>query len=188
MRTTVDQIRSELEHSLPDGTWTVDPRRSEIGFAVKDLWGLRTVRGAFAAYAGRLTVRGDDATGELTIEAESLDTGQSRRDRHLRSPAFFDVERHPRIAVTATAVTPRDGGLAVEGELAIGSSRVELEIPLRVEQSTDGALRLAGETAVSRQAAGLDWNVLGMIRGDAELHAQLTLERATSSGGSDERP
>jgi hypothetical protein len=45
---------------------------------------------------------------------------------------------------------------------------------------TDGALRLEGQTAVSRTAAGLAWNALGMIRGDATLHADLTLEPATS--------
>ena len=183
----LDPMRAGVELPPLDGVWTVDPQRSEIGFAVKDMWGLRTVRGTFGAYDGRLTVRGGGATGELTIEADSLDTGQSRRDRHLRSPAFFDVERHPRIVFTATAVTPRAGGLMVEGELVIGSSRVELEIPVEVEQLTDGALRLAGETAVSRQAAGVDWNVLGMIRGDAVLHARLTLKRATSNGGNDER-
>jgi polyisoprenoid-binding protein YceI len=178
MTTRIDQMRADTELSLPDGVWTVDRQRSEIGFAVRDMWGLRTVRGAFGAFDGRLTVRGGGATGELTIEADSLDTAQSRRDRHLRSPAFFDVARHPRIVFTATDVTPRASGLAVEGELVIGSSRVALEIPLEVEQLTDAALRIAGEAAVSRQAAGVDWNILGMIRGDALLHAELTLERA----------
>ena len=107
MTTGIDHSGADATLDLPDGVWTVDPQRSEIGFAVKDMWGLRIVRGAFGAYDGSLTVRGGGATGELTIEAGSLDTGQSRRDRHLRSPAFFDVERHPRIVFTATAVTPR---------------------------------------------------------------------------------
>jgi hypothetical protein len=81
---------------------------------------------------------------------------------------------------TATAVTARDGGLTVTGELAIGSSRVRLEMPVNVEQMPDGALRLEGKTTVSREAAGVAWNMLGMIRGDAMLHAQLTLKRAAS--------
>ena len=33
---------------IPEGVWNIDPQRSEIGFAVKDMWGLRTVRGVFA--------------------------------------------------------------------------------------------------------------------------------------------
>lgn len=163
-----------------DGIWSVAPSRSEIGFAVKDMWGLRTVRGVFGAYHGTLEVRAGGARGELAILADSLDTGDRRRDRHLRSPAFFDVERHPRILFTVTAATPRDGGLTVSGKLAIGTSLVRLEIPVEAEQMGAGALRLEGSTTVSREAAGLGWNKVGMIRGDATLHARLTLERATS--------
>ena len=91
------------EPPLPDGVWSVDPRRSEIGFAVKDIWGLRTVRGVFGAYDGSLKVRGGRAAGEHTIQADSLDTGSNRRDRHLRSPAFFDVEQHRQQAWPGTS-------------------------------------------------------------------------------------
>jgi polyisoprenoid-binding protein YceI len=181
MTTAIDRIPAEATgFPLPDGVWTVDPQRSEIGFAVKGMWGLQTIRGVFGAYGGGLLVRAGGAAGELTIEAGSLDTGNETRDRHLRSPDFFDVERHPRIVCTATAVTPRDGGLTVTGELAIGSSRVQLDLPVKVEHLADGALRVDGTTTVSRHAAGVTWNRLGMIRGDAVLHARLTLERAAS--------
>jgi polyisoprenoid-binding protein YceI len=163
---------------LRDGVWTVDPQRSEIGFAVKEMWGLRTVRGVFRTFDGRLTVAAGRAAGELTIDAAGLDTGNDRRDRHLRSPAFFDAERHPQVVFTATAVTAHDGALTVTGDLAIGSSRARLEIAVDVEQEAGGALRLEGGTTVSRAAAGLDWNMLGMIRGDALLRARLTLTRA----------
>jgi polyisoprenoid-binding protein YceI len=181
MTTGIDHIAgSTTELPLPDGVWSVDARRSEIGFAVTEMWGLHTVRGVFGAYDGSLTVRAGGAAGELTIEVRSLDTGRNRRDQHLRSPAFFDAERDPRIVFTATAVTARDRGLTVTGELAIGSSRVRLEIPVKVERAADGTLLLEGKTTVSRKAAGLAWNKLGMIRDDALLHAQLTLKRANS--------
>ena len=161
---------------LPAGVWRVDRRRSGIGFAVRDMWGLRTVRGVITAYLGSLEVRGDRASGALTIEATSLDIGNQRRDRHLRSPAFFDVARHPRITFAATAVTAQDSGLTVAGELVVGESRLRLEIPVSVERMADGVRRLEAEATVSRDAAGLDWNVLGMIRGDAALRARLTLD------------
>jgi polyisoprenoid-binding protein YceI len=115
------------------------------------------------------------------IEADSLDTGNDRRDRHLRSPAFFDVERHPQITFTATALSPREEGLTIVGELTIASSHLKVELPMNLEQSTDGERRLAGHTTISRRAAGLAWNVLGMIRGDASVHARLALERASST-------
>ena len=77
---------------LPEGIFEVDPQRSEIGFAVKTIWGLQTVRGVFDTYDGSLHVRAGGAADELTIDAASLDTQNNRRDQHLRSPDFFDVE------------------------------------------------------------------------------------------------
>jgi polyisoprenoid-binding protein YceI len=170
-------VTAQAETPVPVGTWSVDPQRSEIGFAAKDMWGLRTVRGAFGDYEGRLTVSDRAIGGELTIDAASLETGNKRRDRHLRSPAFFDVERSPRVRFIATALAAREGALALTGELVIGRSRARLEIPVNLEHRTDGALRVEGRTNVSRQSAGLGWNMLGMIRGEAMLHARLTLER-----------
>jgi polyisoprenoid-binding protein YceI len=160
---------------LAPGVWSVDKRRSEIAFAVKEMWGLRTVRGVFGAFKGGLVVRANGAIGELAIDAASLDTGHAKRDRHLRSPAFFDVENHAWIVFTLSSVDARDGRVTVVGELAIGSSRTELEIPVEIQRQDGGALRIDGETTLSRQAAGLAWNKLGMIRGDAMLHARLTL-------------
>jgi polyisoprenoid-binding protein YceI len=180
MTTTIDHIPSGTNESpLPDGVWRVDLQRSEIGFAVKEMWGLRTVRGVFGAFDGSLEVLAGVAAGGLTIEAGSLDTGNRSRDAHLRSPAFFDVERHPRIVFAATAVTVRDGGLTVNGVLLLGASRVRLAIPVDVETG-DGALRLEGTTTVSREATGLAWNKLGFIRGDAVLNVRIALERAAT--------
>ena len=162
--------------AFPEGVWNVDPKRSEIGFAVKSM-GLLTVRGVFHEYGGSLNVRAGGAVGELTIQAASLDTRNKRRDKHLRSSDFFDVERQPRIVFTATTVTVRDGGVTAAGDLTVGSARVPLEIPVKVEHAAGGVVRLEGKTTVPRAAAGLDWNWLGMIGRDAVLHARLTLER-----------
>jgi polyisoprenoid-binding protein YceI len=163
---------------VSDGVWTVDPDRSEIGFAVKAMYGLLTVRGVFGAYDGTLTVRPGSAAGELAIDTDSLDTGNPKRDQHLRSSDFFDAERHPQIVFTTAAVTAGDRGLTLTGELTIGSECRPLEIPLDVEQTADGTLQLDGRTTVSRSAVGIAWNRLGMIGDDAQLHARLTLTRA----------
>jgi len=165
------------DNPLQEGIWRVDRQHSEIGFAVKSMWGLQTVRGVFGAYDGSLTVGAGRAEGELRIDAASVDTGHKRRDRHLRSSDFFDVERHPRIVFTARTITARNGGLRGTGQLAIGSSRVRLEVPVNVERTAGGALCLEAETTVSRKAAGVDWNMLGVIRGDAVVNARITLER-----------
>lgn len=180
LQATTDRRDQSPQLPHPDGVWTVDPQRSEIGFAVKALWGLHTVRGVFGTYDGTLTVRADGAAGQLTIEAASLDTGHRKRDRHLRSQDFFDVEHHPQVVFTATSVTALEDGLIVEGELAVASTRLRLAVPVEVERMPDGATRVSGRTTVAREAAGMIWNRLGSVGGDAVLDAHLTLTRATS--------
>lgn len=165
---------------LQDGDWRVDRERSKIGFDVKALWGIHTVRGVFGAYDGTLTLRAGTAAGKLTIDAASLDTGHKKRDRHLRSADFFDVERHPQVVFTPTSVSAHAGGLIVTGELAVASTRLRLEIPVKLERTADGTTRLEGRTTVSRKAAGMTWNRLGSIADDAVLHAAVALERATT--------
>jgi polyisoprenoid-binding protein YceI len=178
---TLDQIPTPAtDHRLPDGVWHLDRQRSEISFAVKEMWGLRTVRGAFTAFTGSLKVQAGAAAGTLTIAAHSVTTGNDRRDQHLRSADFFDVDQHPQITFTTRAVTSRGEGLTVGGHLSIGVSRTPLEIPVAVEQRPDGSLRLEGHATVSRKSAGLGWNKLGMVRDEAQLHARLTLVRASS--------
>ena len=50
MTTATDNSRATTSSpTLPQGVWSIDAQRSEIGFAVKGMWGLRTVRGVFAA-------------------------------------------------------------------------------------------------------------------------------------------
>ena len=177
LHATTDRRDPSPELPLPDGVWTVDPQRSEIGFAVKALWGLHTVRGVFGTYDGTLTVQAGCAVGRLTIGAASLDTGHGKRDRHLRSPDFFDVEPRPEIVFDAKSVTARQGGLTVEGELTIASTRLQLGVPVKVELMPDGAPRVSGRTTVAREAAGMTWNRLGSVGGDAVLHAHLTFTR-----------
>jgi polyisoprenoid-binding protein YceI len=167
---------NSTELLLQDDTWFIDPRHSEIGFAAKSLGGLITVCGAFGSYDGHLRVQAGAAAGELTIDAASLDTGNKKRDRHLRSPEFFDVQRHPRIVFVAREIVTRDGDLAVAGELAIRGSRARLELPVTVKRTGDRGVRLEGATAVSRNAAGMTWNWLGMVADEVAVHVRLTLE------------
>jgi polyisoprenoid-binding protein YceI len=81
--------------------WVVDPARSTIEFRVGNWWGLTTVVGHFSRFDGSYTVGPGGRAIELIVEAESLETGNRRRNKHLRSSDFFDVESHPHVRFTA---------------------------------------------------------------------------------------
>ena len=171
--TQVTEISKQL--GLPVGAWYPGEAGGHVGFEVKTMWGLSTVKGRFERYAGVLRVEPDAAAAELTIESASLDTGHAKRDAHLRSADFFNTAAHPAISFASKAITKRPEGLLVTGELTIGSTAVPLELPVEVVHTDAGSLKLRTQTAVPREQANLAWNRLGMIRGDALLRIELEL-------------
>lgn len=108
----------------PPGTWSIDPAHSSIGVVARHL-GLSSVHGRFAAFGGRIEVaKGNVEASSVaaTIEAASIDTGNSMRDEHLRSADFLNVEAHPLITYIGTWVTPSGGDQwTVHGELTMNA-------------------------------------------------------------------
>jgi polyisoprenoid-binding protein YceI len=162
--------------ALPLGVWRVDPATSRVGFDVRHMWGLGTVRGEFEQFRGTLVSQEEGASGHLSIEAASLTTNNAKRDEHLRSADFFDVERHPDITFTEVAVSDHEEGVTVVGELRIRDVGLRLELPTTVEDRGDRIV-LRTATAFAREDAGLAWNKAGMIRGDAKVALELELVR-----------
>ncbi len=160
---------------LAAGTWLVDPTVGRIGFAVKTLWGLVDVKGTFDRFEGALHVTESDATGELVVHTDSLDTKNKKRDEHLRSADFFDSSSHPRAIFTSTAVTAGATGTVVSGDLSVGAHRTHLELPADVRPDGDDAVTVRASVAIPREDVGLTWNKAGMIKGDARLDIHLRL-------------
>jgi polyisoprenoid-binding protein YceI len=116
---------------------------------------------------------------ELTLDAASLDTGNRRRDRHLRSAGFFDVENHPEVRFRSSSVNDHGGGrLHVEGELEAAGERAPLQVEVIVEQA-DGRLELAAAATVDQRQLGMTYSPLGMVETPTALsvHARLRHDR-----------
>jgi polyisoprenoid-binding protein YceI len=157
--------------------WSVDCEETSVDFAVKTFWGLTTVRGRFDRFDGSYKVGPDGAAIELTIEADSLDTGNRTRDKHLRSTDFFGVAEHPRVRFTSTRVHDvGDGILHVVGDLEAAGTVVQLEFPA-VVQTVDHGLQVEATTTVDQRQLGMRSGRLGMIRRPATLHVKARLSR-----------
>jgi polyisoprenoid-binding protein YceI len=104
---------------LPTGTWNVDPIHSSVEFQVKHL-GIATVKGQFTDFEGTLEVTPDGVSAHGSVNVESVDTREPQRDGHLRSADFFDVENHPQITFSSTAIRPLDeDSFEIEGDFTI---------------------------------------------------------------------
>jgi polyisoprenoid-binding protein YceI len=158
--------------------WRLDPSGSSAEFRVPNFWGLATDKGRFQRLDGWLEVDDDQQWRmELTVDAASLDTGNPRRDRHLRSAAFFDVEHHPEVRFRSGSVHDQGGGrLRVEGELEAAAGRAPLQVEVSVEH-TDGRLDLDAAATVDQRQLGMTFSPLRMVRSPTELSVRARLRR-----------
>lgn len=157
--------------------WTVDPDESFVEFAVKTFWGVSTVHGRFDRFEGSYDVGPDGATIELTIEADSLDTGNTTRDKHLGSTDFFHSTEHPRVRFTSTRVHNVNGEiLHVAGHLEAAGNALLLEFPATVRPVGD-ELEIEATTTVDQSQLGMSSGQLGMIRRPVTLHVKAHLSR-----------
>jgi polyisoprenoid-binding protein YceI len=163
------------------GVWNTVPDRSAITFKIGNMWGLMRVRGRFTEFNGDGQLTGEGAVfGRLDIRAASLSTGIGRRDQHLRSADFFDVERFPEISVVVTAIHPTTGSAAeLRANLTIKGVTEPLRLPVTVTELNDGSIHIAGEAKVERSQFDLNWNkVPGMIATTATVGADAIFVRA----------
>jgi polyisoprenoid-binding protein YceI len=124
--------------------------------------GIATVRGQFKAFAGRLEIGEDGAVASGTVDVATVDTNEPKRDAHLRSPDFFDVERFPQLAFASTSITATgEDTVEVTGDLTMhGVTR-----PITLEATVEGTGTdpWSGEERVALEVAGQldrrDWEM-----------------------------
>jgi polyisoprenoid-binding protein YceI len=159
--------------------WEIDPVHSSVNFSVRHVM-VSNVRGEFSKLSGTVVLDAKDITRsrvQATIDAASVNTRESQRDDHLRSPDFLDVARFPAIEFGSTRITHRgEGTFELTGDLTIhGVTR-----PVVLQVESDGTelkdpfgnikRGASATTKINRKDFGLQWNMAleagGFVVGD----------------------
>ncbi|WP_158944667.1 YceI family protein [Granulicella sp. S190] len=135
-------------------TWTIDPNHSQINFGIKHL-GVSTVRGSISGVTGNIIW--DDknpskSSVEATIDAKTVTTNNEKRDGHLKSPDFFNVEKFPTLTFKSTSVTSTNGKLQVVGDLTLAG--VTKSVTLDVDGPTPPQKGMGGKLVTGLSATG----------------------------------
>jgi len=167
--------------------WEIDPAHTSAHFSVKHLM-VSTVRGQFKSATGTVTLDEADLTRsriQVEIDAASLETGEPKRDGHLRSPDFFDVEKFPKITFRSTRIERAGDEFKVTGDLTMhGVTRPTtlLVDSLTAPTKSPYGRVVRGVSAVgklNRKDWGLAWNAPletgGVLVGD-EVKLQIDAE------------
>jgi polyisoprenoid-binding protein YceI len=155
--------------------WVIDPAHSEIQFSAKHLM-ISAVRGRFNAFTGTIDADENNPTAakvDVQIDASSLVTGEERRDTHLRSPDFLDVEKYPYLTFKSTRVERIDEAQGkLYGELTIRD----------VTKPVVGDQRALSDTSLDAYAQALSLDTRRFAQ-DKARHAHLDRVRADVESG-----
>jgi len=102
-------------------SWTIDPNHSSINFEIRHL-GVSNVHGSIGGIKGTVAYDEKDITKssvEATADTNTVSTGVEARDKHLKSPDFFEVEKFPTLSFKSTSLSNSGGKLTLTGDLTL---------------------------------------------------------------------
>ena len=159
--TAADEYQYDLVHS-------------SVSFKARHL-DISWIHGRFNDVSGKFSIDREDpskSTFELTIKADSIDTANAARDKHLRQPDYFDTKQFPTIEFKSTRAKAIDGGYEVTGDFTMHGTTNEITLILMggKEHSFKDVKRVAFSTelALKRSDYGFDKRAIGPI-GDKAL-------------------
>lgn len=187
--TTLLMTVSAFAKEYKAGKYDIDAAHSKVGFEIPHLV-ISTVEGRFTDYKGNIVLdkRFAKSKFNVTINTKSIDTSVAKRDEHLRSADFFEVEKYPEIKFVSTNVSGNPEKFSVKGNLTIKG----VTKPVTLEGQFLGMVKdgfgnekaaFSAKTKINRKDFGLTWNNVveaGPVVGDQvtiDLRVQAALEQ-----------
>jgi polyisoprenoid-binding protein YceI len=174
--------------------WNIDPAHTQSNFTIRHLV-ISNVRGEFKNTTGAVAIDDQDPSKSVVdavIDATTIHTREDKRDAHLKSADFFDVEKYPKITFKSSKVEKAGDGYKVAGELTLHgvTKPVVLDVSALTPEIKDpwGNTRrgVSARTTVNRKDFGLNWNKMieaGPVVGDEvkiEIEAELIKQAPTA--------
>ena len=164
---TEPSVQELLKDARLAGEWVLDSSRSTVSLTNKSIGGLVPVKGVFRQVTGTGTVSpSGEVSGAIEVTAASIDTKNAKRDTHLRSADFFDVDNHPHITFTVAGIQPSGRHITVTGMLTVRDQARPLSFDAAATVRGDGALWLDAAVHINQTDFGLTWNFMGMVSKD----------------------
>ncbi len=154
-----------LAHVALAAEFKVDQAHTNVGFRVAHLVVAKTT-GSFNDFDASFTYDAENMGSfslMATIQVASIDTNNDRRDNHLRSADFFDVENHPTITFASTSLMMGEDGVVVVGDLTIRGVTQQIELPITIVGPVQGpggatVVGIEGQTTIDRHDFGVAWD------------------------------
>ena len=131
---------------------TIDRDRSYAQFKISNM-ALNSVKGTFTGMTGSIDFDPANPTVgsfDVCVRAETVDSGNKKRDDHLRKSDFFNVAEYPTICFRSTSITRKGSGYLAKGQLTMHGTTRSVELPFTYRNGT-----YEGELEIKRLDYGL---------------------------------
>lgn len=157
---------------------TIDKAHSEINFVADSR--MLSAHGFFGRWDADVKLdaaKWENSTVAITIDAASINTRQERRDGHLRSADFFDVEKHPTITFKSVSVKSTGANkLDITGDLTVRGTTKRITVPATMMFYEGGTGRFRGQFVINRQDYGVSYDSkLNPIQNDVQVQWDIAL-------------
>ena len=149
--------QSPSVHLPKPGTYVIEPASSTIEFTTRAMFGLAGVKGTFALTSGEITIADpvSESSATATVSAASFDTGNARRDDHVRSEDFLHQEAHPEISFRSTGLSQEGDTWVLSGDLTVRSETAPVQLAVQDIAEDGRTLTVRAVTTVDRYAHGI---------------------------------
>jgi polyisoprenoid-binding protein YceI len=172
------------------GRYQIDPMHSKVSFEVPHLV-ISSVEGSFKSFEGQIQIEDNFTKSKVSasVDVASVDTGVSKRDEHLKSPDFFDAQKHPKMSFDSTSISGTPDAFKIVGDLSIRGIKKKVVFDgVFLGSVTDGygnrKTAFKARAKINRKDFGLVWNMMveaGPTVGD-EVTLVLNLQAAAVNG------
>lgn len=147
--------------------YDIDAAHSNVGFAIPILGGFSKVRGKFTDFTVIIVHDDKDvakSSVNAVIKAASIDTGIEGRDKHLRNPDFFDVEKYPEITFKSSRVEKKGKQLIAHGTFTMHGVSKEIALPFTIngvqkdEKTGKTRLGVTARMVIKKSDYGMTWS------------------------------
>ncbi|MBX9939234.1 MAG: YceI family protein [Candidatus Obscuribacterales bacterium] len=170
--------------------WSIDSERSKIDFAIKNMV-INKVTGNFSKVTGNVVYDGrttENAAINASVDINTVDTKEPKRDEHLRNKDFFDVASYPVATFKSGKVTGKDGtSFVINGSLTLRGITKEVVLVAKKTVAEASAMHLVATTQLNRRDFGINFGPSAMIGDKVDLTLDIHLVKAVAIGGKSSR-
>ncbi len=160
----VAQIAMGQAAKIAEGKYKIDAAHSKVGFEISHLV-IATVEGKFTDFEGMIVVdpKLEKSKVDINIKAASINTANEDRDKHLKSPDFFDTAKFEKVIFKSKKLEGTPEALKISGDLTMHG----VTKPVVLEAKYSGAVKdpwgneriaFKASTKVNRKDFGLTWH------------------------------